>query len=46
MTSIFEGQPPKTRPKFQSKQGSVGLQVYTYDMYFFCVNKLAASKLW
>ena len=21
MTSIFEGQPPKTRPKLQSKQG-------------------------
>ncbi len=22
MTSIFEGQPPKTRPKLQSKQGA------------------------
>ena len=29
MTSIFEGQPPKTRPKFQSKQGSFGFQVRT-----------------
>ena len=28
MTSICEGQPPKTRPKFQSKQGSFGFQVY------------------
>ena len=27
MTSVFEGQAPKTRPKFQSKQGSVGFQV-------------------
>ena len=26
-TSLFEGQPPKTRPKFQSKQGSFGFQV-------------------
>ena len=23
-TSIFEGQPPKTRPKFQSKKGQLG----------------------
>ena len=30
MTSMFEGQPPKTRPKFQSKQGSFGFQVYIY----------------
>ncbi len=28
MTSIFEGQPPKTRPKLQPKQGSFGFQVY------------------
>ena len=28
MTSIFEGQPPKTRPKLQSKQGSFGFQVH------------------
>ena len=29
MTSIFEGQPPKTRPKFQSKQGApFRFQVY------------------
>ena len=28
MTSIFESQPPKTRPTFQSKQGSVGFQVH------------------
>ena len=27
MTSIFEGQPPKTRPTFQSKQGSFGFKV-------------------
>ena len=26
MTSIFEGQPSKRRPKFQSKQGSFGFQ--------------------
>ena len=26
MTSIFEGQPAKTRPNFQSKQGSFGFQ--------------------
>ena len=26
-TSIFEGQAPKTRPKFQSKPGSFGFQV-------------------
>ena len=31
MTSIFEGQPPKTRPKFQSKQGApFGFQVYLH----------------
>ncbi len=29
MTSIFEGQPPKTRPKFQSKKRSFGFQVDT-----------------
>ena len=28
MTSIFESQPPKTGPTFQSKQGSVGFQVH------------------
>ena len=28
MTSIFAGQPSKTRPKFQSKQGSFGFQVH------------------
>ena len=29
MISIFEGQPPKTRPKFQSKQGApFRFQVY------------------
>ncbi len=34
MTSIFEGQPPKTRPKFQSKQGApFGFQVYIYIAY-------------
>ncbi len=30
MTSIFEGQPLKTRPKFQAKEGSFGLQVYIH----------------
>ena len=31
MTSIFEGQPPKTRPKLQPKQGApFGFQVYIY----------------
>ena len=33
ITSIFEGEPPKTRPKFQSKQGSFGFQVYIYIIY-------------
>ena len=33
MNSIFEGQPPKTRP-FQSKQGSFGFQVYSYLTIF------------
>ena len=28
LTSIFEGQPSKTRPKLQSKQGSFGFQVW------------------
>ena len=32
MTSILKvNQPPKTRPKFQSKQGSVGFQVHKGD---------------
>ena len=39
MTSIFEGQPPKTRPKLQSKQGSVGFQVY------ICNSALISSSL-
>ena len=29
MASIFEGQPPKTRPDFQQKQGSFGFQLPT-----------------
>ena len=34
MTSIFEGQPLKTKPKLQAKQGSFGFQVYIYiSMY-------------
>ena len=33
MTSIFKGQPPKTRPKLQSKQGSFGFQVYILILY-------------
>ena len=33
MTSIFEGQPPKTRPKLQPKQGSFG---YTYVHIHTC----------
>ena len=34
MTSIFEGQPPKTRPKFQSKQGApFGFQVGLWDPF-------------
>ena len=28
LTSIFEGQPPKTRPKFQSKQGPSVMPVF------------------
>ena len=28
MTSGFEGQPPKTMPKYQSKQGSFRFQVF------------------
>ena len=32
-TSIFEGQPPKTRPKFQPKPGSFGFQVCIYIIY-------------
>ena len=35
MTSIFEGQPPKTRPKFQPKQGApFGFQVYIPHLWF------------
>ena len=30
MTSIFEGQVLKTRPKFQPKHGSFGFQVIVY----------------
>ena len=39
MTSIFEGQPPKTRPNFQSKQGSSKgsryIYIYTYLYYMY-----------
>ena len=37
MTSIFEGQPPKTRPKLQPKQGSFGFQAVThlFSVLFF-----------
>ena len=34
MTPIFEGQPPKTRPKLQSKQGSFGFFVYNQLVKF------------
>ena len=33
MTSVFEGQPPKTRPKLQSKQGApFGFQVWLFQL--------------
>ena len=35
MTSIFEGQPSKTRPKLQSKQGSFGFQVYIFGLCIY-----------
>ena len=33
MTFIFEGQPPKTRPKLQPKQGSFGSQVDMFSCF-------------
>ena len=34
MTSIFEGQPPKARPNFQSKQGApFGFQVFIWVVF-------------
>ena len=38
MTSIFQGQPPKTRPKFQSTQGApFGFQIHKYpEIKLFC----------
>ena len=38
MTSIIEGQPHKTRPKSQSKQGSFGCQVYKLHRGYFIHN--------
>ena len=35
MTSIFEGQPLKTRPKLQAKEGSFGFQDYIYCMFIY-----------
>ncbi len=43
MTSIFKGQPPKTRPKLQSKQGSFGFQVYLI-VQFLVVSKYRSFK--
>ena len=45
MTSIFEGtQPPKTRPKLQSKQGSFGIYIYIYNISGRRANFLPAGR--
>ena len=53
MTSIFEGQPPKTRPWNQSKQGTFGFQEYIGTISTFrdllwklhCLTLLVISNL-
>ncbi len=49
MTSFFKGQPPKTRPKLQSKQGSFGFQVYIYIYVYIYIlysyNEIFAEEI-